>query len=341
MQKTAYALIVTVITIIALVYGKTLLIPLIFALLIWILIRGVRMVIDKNDWIRKFVPSWLKNLLTATLFFFVLVLISKVLMLSVTNLGSSYKTYEDNLRNSSIEINQVFNINVSKLLLDKSSSLDFSSILGTLFQSFSDILGSTLMIFLYALFILLEEAHFGRKMKLVFSKEGEYERFSAVLLAIEKSVTRYLGFKTLVSILTGFLSYIALFYIGVDSPLFWSFLIFMFNYIPTIGSLVGTFFPALFCILQFGEFSQCFTVLGVVGLIQLFIGNIVEPKVMGNSLNISSLVAIMALALWGSLWGITGMMLSIPITVILIIILSQIEQTKGIAILLSDKGIGE
>jgi predicted PurR-regulated permease PerM len=134
------------------------------------------------------------------------------------------------------------------------------------------------------------------------------------------------------------LSYFALIFIGIDVPLFWAFLIFLLNFIPTIGSLIGTLFPALFCLLQFGEITQGISVLAVVGAIQLVIGNIVEPKIMGNSLNLSSFVAIISLSLWGALWGVTGMILSIPITVIIVIILSQFQSTKSIAILLSEKG---
>ena len=145
--------------------------------------------------------------------------------------------------------------------------------------------------------------------------------------------------KTFVSLLTGLLSYFALLSIGVEAPVFWAFLIFLLNYIPTIGSLIATSFPALFALLQFGELGPFLWVLGVVGAIQVIIGNIVEPKVMGNSLNISSLVVLLALAIWGSLWGIIGMILSVPITVIMVIIFAEFKATRPIAVLLSEKGI--
>ena len=110
------------------------------------------------------------------------------------------------------------------------------------------------------------------------------------------------------------------------------------NFIPTVGSLVGTIFPTLFCLLQFGDYLEGIQVLVLVGLIQVLIGNVVEPRLMGNSLNISSLVAIVALSFWGVIWGVTGMILSVPVTVILVILFAQFEQTKSVAIMLSDKG---
>ena len=142
----------------------------------------------------------------------------------------------------------------------------------------------------------------------------------------------------MVSFLTGFLSYIALAIIGIDAPLFWALLIFLLNFIPTIGSLIATIFPMIFCLLQFGELSQGIMVLIFVGAIQILVGNIIEPKVMGNSMNISPLVTILSLSFWGAVWGITGMILSVPITVILIIIFAQFNSTKRAAILLSEKG---
>ena len=127
-------------------------------------------------------------------------------------------------------------------------------------------------------------------------------------------------------------------FIGIDAPLFWAFLIFVLNFIPTIGSLIATTFPTIFAILQFGEFTPGFLVLAIIGSIQLVVGNFIEPKLMGNTLNISPLVVFLTLAIWGVMWGVIGMLLSVPITVILIIIMSEFPGTKPIAILLSQRG---
>ena len=116
------------------------------------------------------------------------------------------------------------------------------------------------------------------------------------------------------------------------------FLIFLLNYIPTIGSLVATVFPSIFCLLQFGEITSFLIVLFAVGGIQVIVGNIIEPKLFGRSLNLSPLVTILSLAVWGKIWGVTGMVLSVPITVIMIIIFSQFEKTKAIAMVLSENG---
>ena len=158
------------------------------------------------------------------------------------------------------------------------------------------------------------------------------------MLQIQESVSKYIVIKTLVSLLTGFVSFIVLYLIGIESPSFWAFLIFLLNYIPTVGSLIATVFPASFCLMQFDSLMPAILVLVLVGTIQVVVGNIVEPKMIGNSMNISPLVTIIALTFWGLLWGVTGMILSVPITVIITMIFAQFDKTKPIAILMSEKG---
>ena len=114
-------------------------------------------------------------------------------------------------------------------------------------------------------------------------------------------------------------------------------MIFLLAYIPTIGSLLGVVFPALMALLQFGGGSEFLTIAVGLGAAQLVIGNVLEPRMMGKSLNLSSLVVIISLAVWGSIWGVTGMFLSVPITVLLMIVLAEFVN-RPIAILLSADG---
>ena len=155
---------------------------------------------------------------------------------------------------------------------------------------------------------------------------------------IEWSVARYLGIKTLVSLITGFFSYLVFAFCDLNFAVFWAFLIFLLNYIPTIGSLLATIFPAVFSLLQFGDFSIGLIIFFVVGFIQVIIGNFLEPKWLGNSMNISPLLSIISLVFWGAIWGTTGMIISVPVTVVILIILSKFESYQSLAILLSEKG---
>ncbi len=259
-------------------------------------------------------------------------------MANINELTKSYSLYEGNVMILIHQINEVFQINVFEYFKSNSTNLNFGSILQNIIEALTGLVSNTFVIIIYALFILLEEANFYTKLQTVVPGKTQFMQLTIVLDKIDKSVSKYIGLKTLVSFITGLASYIALFFIGVDAPLFWAFLIFLLNYIPTIGSLIATIFPVIFCLLQFGDFSKGFLVLIIVGIIQVVVGNILEPKLTGNSLNISPFVAIFALSFWGAIWGVTGMFLSVPITVIMLIVFSHFKPTKAIAIMLSEKG---
>ena len=338
MKKTAYFFIITISIVFILIKGKNILIPFVFALLLWFIVRNMREELNKIKFVEKHFPFWLKNLIPSILLIAVFTFISKLLMLNINTLTKSYSSYEGNVQVLINQINELFQINILEYFKSNISKFNFGNILQKIIESLTNLVSNTFIIIIYALFILLEEAHFYAKLKTVVSDKSQFLQLTNVLGKIDRSVSKYMGLKTLVSVITGIASYIALFFIGVDAPLFWAFLIFLLNYIPTIGSLIATIFPVIFCLLQFGDFSKGLLVLTIVGGIQMIVGNIIEPKLAGNTLNISPFVAIFALSFWGAIWGITGMFLSVPITVIMVIIFSHFENTRAVAIMLSEKG---
>jgi predicted PurR-regulated permease PerM len=341
MKNIAYFFISAIAIVVVLSFGQTLLIPFVFALLLWFAARKIKSFMDRVGFIKNKFPGWAKNLLTSIIIITVFFYASKVISSSINSLARSYRKYEANVDLLIIKVNEALNINLIELLRGHIGTFDFGMILSTVFMSVTDLFGSTFMIILYTLFIFLEETYFQTKLKTVFSENNHYEKVSNILERVERSVAKYLGLKTLLSFITGALSYVVLLLIGIDSPVFWAFLIFLLNFIPTIGSLVATVFPAVFSLLQFGEFMPGLMVLLFVGMVQILVGNILEPKLMGSSMNLSPLMTIIALSFWGAIWGVTGMILSVPITVIMVIIFSQIPSTRPVAIMLSEKGVIE
>ncbi len=338
MKNTAYFCIVAISIVTALIYGKSLLIPFIFALLLWFLSRKLRLTFNRIKFVNNFFPSWMKNTVSSLVILFLLVVISKILTSNINTLASASQNYDTNIGSIIESLSLYLSVDLVETLKIQLGNINFGNILSLIFNSLTELFGNLFMIIIYVLFIFLEEVNFHKKLLLAFSTKNKQDKISTVIDEIEASVTNYLGLKTLVSLSTGFLSYLVLLFIGIDAPIFWAFLITLLNYIPTIGSLIATVFPATYCLLQFGELYPFILVLILVGLIQIIIGNILEPRLMGNSLNISSLATLITLSIWGSIWGITGMFLSVPISVILIIILSQFPSTRPVAIMLSDKG---
>lgn len=338
LQTTTYWLISIALIITALVLGQSLIIPLIFALLIWFIVKKVRNMVDKVHFIQRYIPSWIKSIIASLIVFGSMLGIVDMLVDNIEDLAESYPKYANNVEELGERINTIFHINVKEKLTLFVRGFDFSGYLQSLLNSLSYILGNAMLMIFYTIFLFIEESLFRNKMKMILADRNKLQSFLSTMKKVDASMSSYISLKTFLNLITAILSYFILLGIGLDSPFFWAFLIFMFNFIPSVGQIVGNVLPALFALLQFGEFIPFLIILLGIGAIGLLVGSFLEPKLMGNTLNISPLIAIMALAFWGSIWGIVGMLLSVPITVAMIIVFAQFPQTRAVAILFSEKG---
>lgn len=338
LHATTSSFISIALVILVLVYGEPIIVPFVIALLIWFVVKKTRNLIDKINFIHKYIPKWIKSLLASFVIFSLMVMVSKILIQNIESLSLSYEKYASNIEIIGLKLNELFNIQIEDEIVAFTKDFDFGSYLRSLINSLSEILGNIVMIIFYVVFMFVEESLFEKKLKLMIKDKTQYLNYAQIFSKVDKSMSSYISLKSLISLMTTTLSYFILLAVGIDSPLFWAFLIFVFNFIPSVGPIMGTILPALFSLIQFGEFVPFLIILFGAGGVAMLVGSIVEPRLMGNTLNISPLVAILSLAVWGSIWGITGMLLSVPITVAMIIVLAQFKSTKPIAILLSEKG---
>ena len=337
-NRAASWLVIISIILLALTYGQSIILPFIIAALIWFVVKKMRNMLDKIGFVHRYIPKWIKTLFATFFIFGLLIVTAQMLIVNIEQIVASYESYLPNIHVISKEISSTLNINLEEQISSFFKWENISSYLQPLFNSLSELLGNMILVLFYVLFLFIEENLFQQKVLLLFQDRKQQLKFSEAMLKIDRMLSSYISLKSLVSFTTASLSFIVFLCIGVDSPFFWAALIFLFNFIPSIGSILATMLPAVFSLIQFGEFWPFTVILFVVGGIQVLVGNYLEPKLMGNTLNISPLIAILSLALWGSIWGITGMLLSVPITVAMIIILSQFQSTRPIAILLSEKG---
>ena len=335
--KKIYVFIIIITVVVVLIYAQSIIIPFILAILFWFIIRVIKKLFLNVKFVDR-LPNWLITIFSSIVLLSILYFAIGVITANIQDLSEAMPVYEANVTKITNNINEKFNIDLFTVFSDYAKDFDFANILKSLFSSLTGIFGSAFTIMLYLLFLLLEEPIFPKKLKAMYPDKEKYKHINELINKIDQSIGNYIALKTVVSLITGTLSYFAMLFIGVNEPLFWAFLIFVLNFIPTIGSLIATIFPTFFAILQFGELTPGLLVLAIVGSIQLVVGNFVEPKLMGNTLNISPLVVFLTLAIWGVMWGITGMLLSVPITVILIIIMSEFPETRPLAILLSQRG---
>jgi predicted PurR-regulated permease PerM len=160
----------------------------------------------------------------------------------------------------------------------------------------------------------------------------------AVFQAIDADIRTYIGVKTFTSFLTAAISFVILSWTGLDFAELWAVLIFVLNFIPNIGSIVATILPSLLALVQFEPLTPFLVIFFGIGATQIVIGNILDPNLMGHRLNISPLVIVLSMLLWGYLWGVPGLFLGVPMMVILMIVLYHFEDTRWVAVLLSRDG---
>lgn len=183
--------------------------------------------------------------------------------------------------------------------------------------------------------LLLEVTQYRHKVQKAFSNSTGDRLIDAVGNTSEK-LRRYLWVMTLTSFLTGILTIVWCFIVGVDLVFVWGLIAFVLNYIPTIGSIIAVIPPTLVALLFNGVGRGIATLIGLA-VIQVVMGNFVDPRVQGKSLQLSSFVALFSIAFWGWVWGIPGAILGVPMTISIILFCQEFKLTQGVAILLGDR----
>ena len=315
------------------------LIPFLFALLFCYAI-GLPM-----DYMQEHhVPTVIRILLTLLLLGGVLYGLEKVIQKNLISLVQTWPVYEEkfwdyaNLVLARLEIPEE---KARETLEGFSSSLGkeglkpVGSMLQSMAGSFFSFMGSAFWVILFVIFILSERGGVARKIVKGFGPEQAIDILDT-MRRINKAVQQYLGLKTLISLLTGVLVTISLVFLQAPFPFLWGLLAFLLNFIPNIGSIVAGIPPILITLFHSGSITRTLLVTIAFVVIQTVVGNFVEPKVLGKGLDLSPLVVLLSLLFWGWLWGIPGMLLSVPLTAALKISLEQFDQTKPIAIILGD-----
>jgi predicted PurR-regulated permease PerM len=209
------------------------------------------------------------------------------------------------------------------------------SLAGDIFSALSSVLTNAVLILLTVVFILLEVADFPKKLRLVLKTP---ERSLSTIAKFSQVAQRYLVIKTLISAVSGIVICLWLFILGVDYPVLWGTLVFLLNYVPNIGSIIAALPAVLLALVQLGMGYALLTGLGFI-VANMILGNLIEPKLMGKSLSLSTLVVFLSMVFWGWVLGPIGMILSVPMTSLVKIALESYEDTRGLAIMLgSDAG---
>jgi predicted PurR-regulated permease PerM len=335
-----YTLAAFTLAIVGLIYFGSIFKPFVVAFLIWFIINQIKISLGKIRIKGRALPSVVRSILAFAMIFIIIYFIAELLILNIEGIVASMPEYIANLNTSFDKVTAIINNpNYTEYLQEWINNLNLSGMATSLLSSLSGFVANSAVVIVYVIFFLMEDAAYAIKMDKLFpSKKHEYTKFMHNLKRINESIRYYIWSMTAISFATGVISYIVLLIMGVEYAFLWSFLVFMLNFIPYIGPLISSLFPAIFAVITTGELLQFVYVFVAMEIIQIIIGNFIQPMVMGKGTNLSPITVIVALAFWGMLWGIVGMILAVPIMAVIVIICSQVPSTRYLAILLSEKG---
>ncbi len=317
--------------------GHTILVPLLLSMFLAIICAGPMMWLEN-----KRVPSGLALLL-------VMLGVSGLGFAIVAMIGTSVDDFSQALPRYQVRLEQELGAIFEWLqryglaistpdLLDHVNPGAAMELGANMLSGLGGIFTNSFLILMTVIFMLMESSAFRRKVKVIWETD---ERSSGAFGQFAFDVQHLLAIKTAVSIGTGLVVGIWVAVLGVDFPVLWGLLAFLLNYIPNLGSIIAGAPAVLLAFIQFGIGRALLVAAGYV-VVNIVFGNVVEPKLMGQRLGLSTLTVFLSLVFWGWVWGPVGMILSVPLTMVVKIALESREDTRWIAMLLaSDAAVKE
>lgn len=294
--------------------------------------------ISTHTFFKKYLKnSFISFLLTIILYVLIFWIISKIINTNIESIVEKSSFYQDQLRYIIDKTVAKFWIKEWEFYQKMWWYIDLPTLFSNMATLVTNIISYLWIITFYLVFIVLEYKFFTKKLNMIMKDSVNKKKILDIIHEVKQDIKTYFFIKTFVSFLTWFFAYILMKLIWLDFALFWAFLVFLLNFIPNIWSIIAAFFPIVLSLVQFNDYYHFFIVLWWLISINTVMWNFVEPILTWNKLNLSPLVTLIALVFWWSIWWIPGMFLSVPIMFIISIVFSKFEETKGIAILLSEK----
>lgn len=290
---------------------------------------------------KKRIPSGAAVLIVMAGMIILLILIGAQIGTSISGFSDELPELQIRIREQILEISGLltskgFAVN-EKFFLEYVNPEAIMKLTAGLLSGLSSILSDLVLILLTVTFILLEVSSFPKKLRIVLGDPKQaFPRFTKFIVDIK----RYMIIKTMINLAAGILIAVWMYILDVQFPLLWGFLAFLLHYIPNIGSIIAAIPAALLALIQLGIGSALLVVAGNI-LVGFIIGYVIEPRLMGRKLGLSTLVVFLSLIFWGSLLGLIGAILCIPLTMTLKFAFESNESTKWIAVLLGSEKLDE
>jgi predicted PurR-regulated permease PerM len=315
--------------------------PIFIALFFWYLINsiahGYNKLINKHNkrWIR-----WVSLGLSLFTFAALITLLIYGIRTNVESLIDAAPRYQQNLQQLIARIVNLLNIEGAINVKSLMNMINLPKAISYIGGGLANLVTNAGLVIAYIVFLFIEQNNFKHKINIILNKYHKKKKlkYNRIMTRINQKVKKFLSVKTFLSAMGALFSFVFMRYVNLDFATFWAVLMFVMGFIPTFGAIISTVFPSVIALLQFDSLMPFIIVLGGSASAQILFGNILEPKMMGDTLNMSPLLIMIALVFWGTVWGIVGMFLGVPLMVIVTLILAEIKKTEPIAILFSQNG---
>ncbi len=331
-------------------------IPLVIAVFLYFVFSPL------NEWLnsKKF-PMFFITILDIIIIGILLYVVGKVIVDSFSQFAAGLPEYGNKLSNIVRDVSISWGLTdpfFTRFSFDQLiAKLNLQNIAGGIFSSTFSLLGSVLFVLFFFVFVLsgnktlyevIKHRYVYKKVSPELKKikknlqqsehtedeqkaldEFHHERtlrekqLEDTFKKITEQIQRYIIAKVGINLLASVLTTIVLSIIGVDFPIIWGLFVFLFNFIPTIGSAAALILPVLFTLVQFNSIGTTLLVLVVMAGLQTLAFNVIEPLVIGKRLNLNPLLILLSVLIWGYIWGVVGMLFSVPLTAIIKIIISN------------------
>ncbi len=322
--------------------GRDVLVPLAFGVLVAYVIFGLSQLLLRVPVLGRRMPGQVRNALSVLVISSGLVGIAYLLVANAEGITAYAPHYQRSLLAGIQRIAVLLRIEAeptwTTLRNDLFGQINVQRLLGSVVASVSSTVATVVVVILYAAFLMMEQRYFTEKLAQASGDPRNAARIREITGDINRRVGAYLSVKTAVNVLLGVVSWAILATFGIQFAGLLAVLIGMLNYIPYAGSLFGVVIPVAVALGQLGDPGAVLWLLVALTAAQFVIGNFLDPFLMGSSLNLSPFAILVALAVWSQLWGISGAFLAVPITAVMVIVLSEFAGTRPIAILLSKNG---
>jgi len=316
---------------------RSFLLPVILAIFIYFILDPVICFFEKRR-----IPTGISIFLTLTIFILLFLLLGMMISNSIDAFSESAPAYEKRINGLMDQVEKTFNLSDNFLsgdwkndpyLKDIMGNFSITGIISSVLKSISNFFSKYILVMLFLIFILMGRNQFEKKVVDAYNNDISGKLIN-IIHNVHTSIRTYIGMQTLISFITALLVMAVLFFFGMDFVIVWGLLTFLLNFIPTIGSIFAVLLPVTFAFLQFEDAFVVLWIVIILSIIQFTIGNLMAPKIMGKSMNLSPLLVLFSLLFWGWLWGSIGMFLAIPLTVVVKIVFENIDGLRPVSVLM-------